>query len=195
MTAQQVEQPHDARWRVTGNQRGTSRPPARRFAAWWPSGLRVAFGMVWLADAWYKWQPAFIRDNVGMIGRAAVGQPSWLVPWFQFWHWLMALEPTLFSYAVALGETALALALVLGFARKLTYALGAGWSLMIWATAEGFGKADGGVQTDLGTALVYFILFLTLLGLDLRTATRKLSIDMLIERRYPRWRRLAEVQR
>lgn len=194
MTAQRTE-PSDAEpERVVRNGR-LYRVAGNRVGTWWTSILRVVFGLVWLVDAWYKWQPAFMRDNVGMIGRAAAGQPSWLVPWFQFWHWLMGQQPTLFSYTVALGETLLALALIVGLARKFTYLLGAAWSLMIWTTAEGFGKADGGMQTDLGTAIVYFIVFLALLGLDLRSGTREISLDKLIERRYPWWRRLAEVQR
>jgi uncharacterized membrane protein YphA (DoxX/SURF4 family) len=174
--------------------RGIRRLAAYRQARRSTSAVRVIFGFIWLVDAYYKWQPAFRNGFVGMIGDAAKGQPGWLVPWFHFWHNLFAWQPALFAYGVAVAETLLALALLVGFARKLTYSLGALWSLLIWTTAEGFGKSDG-IPTDIGTAIIYAVVFVALLALDTRGGTRALSVDALIERRLPWWRRLAEVGR
>jgi nitrite reductase (NO-forming) len=158
------------------------------------SAVRVIFGFIWLVDAYYKWQPAFRNGFVGLIHDAAKGQPSWLGPWFKLWQSVFALQPTLFAYGIAIAETLLALALLTGFARKLTYSLGAAWSIMIWTTAEGFGKPSG-VQTDIGTAIIYAVVFLALLALDARFGTRALSVDALLEKRIPWWSKLAEVRR
>jgi uncharacterized membrane protein YphA (DoxX/SURF4 family) len=157
------------------------------------SAVRVIFGFIWLVDAYYKWQPAFRKGMVGMIDDASKGQPGWLAPWYHLWHDLFALQPVLAGYGAAVTETFLALALLAGFARKLIYAGGAIWSIMIWTTAEGFGKPDG-VPTDIGTAIIYSVVFLALLALDTRFGTRALSVDALIERRLPWWRRIAEVR-
>jgi nitrite reductase (NO-forming) len=129
-----------------------------------------------------------------MIADAAKGQPSWLVPWFRLWQSVFALAPNLFAFGIAVGETLLALALIAGFARKLTFGFGALWSILIWTTAEGFGKSHG-VPTDIGTAIIYAVVFLALLALDARWGTRALSVDAMIERRVPWWDRVAEVRR
>ena len=87
-------------------------------------------------------------------------------------------------------------ALVLGFARKVTYMGGAIWSLLIWATAEGLGRTrPGEIATDIGTAIIYAVVFLALLAADRCYATRPYSLDALIERHLPWWRRIAEVGR
>ena len=56
-----------------------------------------------------------------------------------------------------LTQTLLAIALLLGFARKTTYALGALFSLLIWATAEGFGGPYTVGAANMGTALTYVL--------------------------------------
>lgn len=73
------------------------------------------------------------------IRGAADGQPAWLHGWFTFWINLQAPRATFFAYLVAVIETAIALALIFGFARKLSYISAIVLSLLIWAMAEGFG--------------------------------------------------------
>lgn len=91
-------------------------------------------------------------------------------------------------------ETVLAIALIFGIARKLTYIGGALWSLAIWSTAEGFGRTPDGVATDIGAAVIYAVVFLALLAFDARSrGTRPYSLDALIESRLPAWRRIAEI--
>jgi nitrite reductase (NO-forming) len=118
------------------------------------------------------------------------------MPWFNFNRAIVAIGPTAWAYGIALAETGIALAVLLGFARKLTYVGGAVWSLLVWATAEGFGRAGSGeVATDIGTAIVYAVVFLALLAADQCERTRPYSLDAVIERRLPRWRSVAEVRR
>ena len=105
------------------------------------------------------------------------------------------MHPTAWAYGIALAETGIAFALLLGLARKLTYIGGAIYSLTIWSAAEGLGRTSG-VATDIGTAIIYALLFLALVALDARgKGTRPYSLDAVIERRLPWWRRLAEVRR
>jgi uncharacterized membrane protein YphA (DoxX/SURF4 family) len=162
-------------------------------AKWISAGLRIAFGVVWLVDAWFKWQPSF-RDNfVGMISGAAAGQPTWLKPWFHFWQLMFSPAPTFFAYVIAIGETLLGVALIFGFARGLTYLFGLAWSLMIWTTAEGFGRTSSGPATDIGTAIVYAVVFASLLALNSSALTRSFSLDEFMESRLGWWVRLAEL--
>lgn len=166
-------------------------------SASWPLGsaVRVAFGLIWLTDVYFKWQPSFLNGLQDVMHDGATGQPRWLMPWFNVTHAVIAIQPTLWAYGVALAETAIALAVLLGFARMVTYIGGAVWSLLIWATAEGFGRMSSGVATDIGAAIVYSVVFLALLAADQCERTRPYSVDAVIERRLPWWRRVAEVRR
>ena len=103
------------------------------------AALRIAFGVVWAIDASLKWLPAFRETFAAMLTAAAQEQPSWLHPWFALWSGLSPGQATLFAYASATTETLLAVALVTGFARKTVYIGAAGYSLLVWATGEGFG--------------------------------------------------------
>jgi nitrite reductase (NO-forming) len=160
------------------------------------SAVRMAFGAIWLVDAYFKWQPSFLSGLPGIMHDGAVGQPGWLTPWFDFTRGVIALQPAMWAYVVAIVETCIALALVLGLARKVTYIGGALWSLAIWTTAEGFGRSGPGeTATDAGTAIVYVIGFLALLAADRCWGTRRYSVDAAIERKIPAWSRIAEIHR
>lgn len=163
----------------------------RRFGA----AVRILFGVVWLADAFFKWQPSFLHGLPDVMRDGSAGQPSWLDPWFTFTRAVIGLQPTLWAYGIAIAETVLALALLCGFARKVTYVAGAAWSLLIWTTAEGFGHVPSGVATDIGTAIVYAVVFLALLASDQCAGTRPFSLDAVIERRVAGWQRVAEPRR
>jgi nitrite reductase (NO-forming) len=154
--------------------------------------LRVAFGLVWAVDAVLKWLPGF-RDGFGaMLDDASRGQPVWLRPWFDLWTGLPHGEVTALAYLSAITETFLAAALLLGFARKSTYLIGAGYSLMVWATGEGFGGPYRSGSTDVGAALIYAIVFAALFVID-RAGPDAYSVDSLLEQRLSWWHSIAEV--
>jgi thiosulfate dehydrogenase (quinone) large subunit len=157
--------------------------------------VRIVFGLIWSVDVYFKWQPSFLNGMLGVMHDGAMGQPAWLMPWFNANRAIMATQPTLWAYLVAIVETGIAVALLFGIARKLTYVGGAVWSLLIWTTAEGFGRMSSGVATDIGTAIVYAVVFLAFLALDQCDGTRRYSLDAVIERHLPWWRRLAEVRK
>ena len=51
----------------------------------------------------------------------AQSQPGWLQPWFNFWIRVQHPDAMALACLVAVIETLIALALIAGFARKLTY--------------------------------------------------------------------------
>ncbi|GEM_PF-3590388 len=123
------------------------------------AGVRAAFGIFVASDAYLKWQPGFAAHYAGYLQNAANGQPPWLGPWFHFWIQLVAPRVGFFVLATRLIETALAIGLLLGIARRLTYIAGALFSLLIWSTAEGFGGPYTSGATNLGSTLLYALVF------------------------------------
>ena len=157
--------------------------------------LRIVLGLAWTANAALKWFPAFGAAFLPMLAGASQDQPGFLKPWFNL---VTAVASDGRAPFLALGsavmETYLAVALLTGFARKTTDAVGAIYTALIWATAEGFGGPYvPGISTDVGAAIISSLLFLTLLINDAGAGFSRFSLDSVLERRIPRWRRVAEV--
>jgi nitrite reductase (NO-forming) len=163
--------------------------------AWPKDALRIAFGVIWLIDATFKWLPGFKDSYASTIQGIAQDQPGWLQPWFHFWIRLQQPNWTFFWALVATTETLIALALIFGFARKLTYIAAAVFSLLIWATAEGFGGPYTSGASDIGTAVIYAVVFLGLLALNYYAGPSRLSVDYYLERRISWWWKVAEMRR
>ncbi|MGE5156268.1 MAG: hypothetical protein ACM3JP_02100 [Betaproteobacteria bacterium] len=171
----------------------TLSPPA--IGALATPALRILFGVIWAADAVLKFFPAFGAGFLAMLTEVSHGQPAFLKPWFTFVTAVASDgRATILAGGSAVLETYLAVALLTGFARKTTYLLGAGYTALIWATAEGFGGPYvPGVSTDVGAAIVYTLLFAMFLVYDTGVGSSRLSLDAVLERRYPAWRRVAEL--
>lgn len=157
--------------------------------------LRIAFGLIWAIDAWFKWQPEFQQNFMKIVQGGAASQPAWLGPFYRFW--VTALQPYVhaLTVATAIGETVIAGALILGLGRKYIYVLGALWSFGIWAIPEGFGNMSRAAYTDIGTSVIYVLVFAALWAIDSCAGPGRYSLDAVIERRLPWWRRIAEVGR
>lgn len=158
------------------------------------TAMRVIFGIVWAIDGAFKFQPGMPESIVGQISEVAQGQPSWLAPWFTFWENTVTVNPTLFVTLVGLSELALGFALIFGFMRKVAYTGGFFLSLVIWSVPEGFGGPYGPNSTDIGAGIVYSFVFLFLLILNAAYGPSRWSLDARIEKRFPRWRRIAELR-
>ncbi len=158
------------------------------------STMRIVFGIVWGIDGLLKFQPGVSDSLSQMISDAGTGQPAWLQPWFSFWSQTVAGNPAFFSASIGLLEVALAFALIAGFLRKIAYTGGFFLSLVIWSVPEGFGGPYGPGSTDIGTGIIYAFGFLFLLILNAAFGPSRWSLDALIERRWPGWRRLAEIR-
>jgi len=155
--------------------------------------FRIAFGLIWLIDAGLKWEPAFRTGFSSMLKEAAQGQPGWLHGWFHLWINMVAPNSSFFAYSTAVIETLVAVAVIVGFARKFTYISAALFGVLIWATAEGFGGPYTSSSTDIGTAVIYSIVFMGLLALDYETGPSRFSVDSVIEQRVSWWHRIAEI--
>jgi nitrite reductase (NO-forming) len=160
------------------------------------ASMRILLGLAWTANAALKWFPAFGASFLSMLTGVSQDQPAFLKPWFGF---VTAIASDGRAASLALGsaaiETYLAVALITGFARKVTYSVGALYTALIWATAEGFGGPYvPGSSTDVGAAIIYTLLFLTLLINDAGVGFSRLSLDNSLERRVPGWHRIAELE-
>ena len=155
------------------------------------AAFRMVFALVWLVDATLKWLPGFRSGFSSMLDHAASGQPAWLRPWFDLWTDMPHGMATAMAYGTAIVETGIALALLVGFARKSVYLLGSVYSLLIWATAEGFGGPYQSGSTDVGAAIIYAFVFVALLIVD-RPGPDPYSVDAVLEQRISWWSRIAE---
>jgi thiosulfate dehydrogenase [quinone] large subunit len=136
--------------------------PLDPWRRWGLSVLRIVFGLTWAVDAYFKWQPAFQSGFVKYLTGALDGQPSAIKTWIGFWINIVGVNPRLFAVIVALGETALAVALILGVFSNLATLGGLLLCLVIWTTAEGFGGPYVAGSTDIGTAIIYIFVFAAL---------------------------------
>jgi len=167
----------------------------RRSPTWPKDALRITFGIIWLIDATLKWLPGFRSGYMSTIMGEAQGQPGWLQPWFHFWIRFQHPDATFLAYLVAVAETLIAVALIAGFARKLTYFSAIVFSLLIWATAEGFGGPYTSGASDIGTAIIYAVVFAGLLTLSYYAGPARYSADYYLEKKISWWWRVAEVRR
>ena len=149
--------------------------------------LRIIFGVVWAIDASFKWSPSFTDGFLDQIKSAGDGQPAWLDPWFHFWVQLLGSNAHLFAALTAITESLIAIALLLGIARQVTYLAAALFSLMIWSIAEGFGGPYSATSTDIGTGIIYAVVFFSLYGLERMATPPKWALDNYISKKIPWW--------
>jgi nitrite reductase (NO-forming) len=173
-----------------------TRPAAGRTptpsAGWTGTIVRIAFGVIFGIDAYLKWLPGYRRTYVGQLKSVARGQPHWLHGWFHLWIAIQSSAPTLFAVGTGIAETSLALCLLLGVARRTGYAAGAIYTMLIWSVGEGFGGPYMAGSTDVGTGIVYAMLFITLLAFAPPARREHLSVDRFLVNRWPWWRHIAE---
>lgn len=124
--------------------------------------LRIAFGLVWSIDAWFKWQPDFVHNFTSYLTGSLDGQPVWVQVWINFWINIVKVDPHFFAYLVAIGETAVAIGLIFGLLSNLTNIVGILLSVVIWTTAEGFGGPYVAGSADIGAAIIYALVFVGL---------------------------------
>lgn len=145
--------------------------------------LRIAFGVMWLVDASFKLSGTFVDSFLHQVKVASSGQPHWLGFWFDLWADITAWSPHTFAYLTFLIELLTGLGLVLAFARRTGYVVAFVWSLAIWAIPEGFGGPYGSASTDIGTGIIYAVVFAALYGLDTLAGTPAWAVDSALVRR------------
>lgn len=166
----------------------------QRNASWLKTAFRVILGVVWLVNGSLKFTSGYVDGFLGDVQASQSNAPAWLSGWYSFWATQATNNGTLIVYTVGTLEILLGVALVLGLIRKITYGAGAVLSLLIWAVPEGFGApyGPGSGTTDVGTGAVYAIAFLGIIVVSALAGPSRWSIDYLIEKRFPAWRKLAE---
>ena len=158
------------------------------------TALRIVFGIMWGIDGALKFVPGTVDGVVSMINSAGQSQPSWLLPWFNFWSAAVASNPSLFVYSTGTFELLISFGLIFGFLRKITYTASFLLGLVIWSVPEGFGGPYGAGSTDIGTGIVYAIVSIFLLLMNGTFDTSKYSLDYYIESKISWWKRLAEIR-
>ncbi len=146
--------------------------------------LRIAFGCAWAIDAWFKWQPAFLGGLVDMLKSMLDGQPAWVQAWINLWIHFISFNPHLFAVAIALVETAIAFGLIFGFLTRFILCGSILFSILLWSIAEGFGGPYVAGSTDIGCAIIYAFMAMSLL---LGTSWRAYSFDSFLQKKYPKF--------
>jgi uncharacterized membrane protein YphA (DoxX/SURF4 family) len=144
--------------------------------------LRTIFGMVWMVDASLKWTPSFINGFSDYLTGALEGQPALAQSWIHFWINVVNVNPHFFAIMVATAETLIAFALIFGFFTEIAIWGGILLTLIIWSTAEGFGGPYVAGSTDIGSAIIYVIVFSSLW---LGKSWRYYSLDSILKEKLP----------
>ncbi len=138
------------------------------------AALRVIFGCVWAFDAWFEWQLAITNNITNHLTPTVADQSTAIQLWLMFWVHVAKLNPHLFTYLMATGETALALCLIVGAFNNMACGVGILLSLLIWSTAGSFGGPYGQGSADIGVALLHVLVFA---GLFLGKAGLTFGVD------------------
>ena len=173
---------------------GTGAAPGRGIAI--KTAIRIVFGLVWIIDGALKFTSGFVDSFPGAVQNAGANAPGWLTGWYTFWMTQANSNASMIVYTVGILELVLGIALILGFARKLAYLGGFVLSLLIWAVPEGFGGpySVGSGGTDVGTGVIYALVFVALLAFNAGYGPSRLSLDYYLERWMPAWAKIAELR-
>jgi thiosulfate dehydrogenase (quinone) large subunit len=128
--------------------------------------VRILFGLLWAVDAVFKWLPGFIEGQT--LGDELGKAPEVTVPvvhqWLQLWNAIGTANPPLFAHLIAILETLVAVAILLGAFSNVAFVGSALLSFGIWSGAEGFHLPwDKAGETDLGPSAAYVFASLALL--------------------------------
>ncbi len=169
--------------------RGVLSPSVRTTA------LRVLFGAVWIADGLLRFVPgSYSQLSYWLVVMIEDGQPAWLMGWFSFWTGIIAGSPAFWWYGFGFMELAIGFCLFTGFLRRPVYLLGLALSIFLWTVPQGFGGPYGPGSTDMGTGILYAVVFLALLHLDSVSGPPRFTIDTTLGLRWPAWQRLVQAR-
>jgi hypothetical protein len=152
------------------------------------TALRLAVGTILAVDATLQFLPGAPPQLAYLlVVGAGQDQPS-LAWWYSYWVGVIAQNPGFWWYGTGVLTASLAACLILGVARRIAYVVGFAFGLSLWAIPNGFGGPFVAPNTDVGAGLLYALLFLFLLQMDSVSGPVRLAGDVMLERRWPKWR-------
>ena len=151
---------------------------------------RIIFGLMWAVDGYFKLSPDFTITP--FISQDLSGQNIIFKVWYKFWFDIINPIPQLWVFVITITEFGLAFSLIFGFMRKVGYLSGIVTSLIIWGVPERFGGPYDSFSTNIGTGIIYAMVFLLFIVINSLEGPSRYSIDYYIEQRYHWWRLLAE---
>jgi thiosulfate dehydrogenase [quinone] large subunit len=154
------------------------------------ASLRILFGIVWAVDAVFKFEPAFYNNLKQFIMAKDSGEPNWLNFWFHSWYKIIGVDPKLFAFVILVIEVLIALSLLLGFARRITYLVAVPFCFLRWGVGEAFGGPYVAGTTDINAGFIYVIVFLVLYVVDGLVAPTW-SMDSIMIKRFSWWSKIA----
>ena len=159
------------------------------------TALRILFGSIWMADGLLRFLPGtYSQLSYWQVVMIEDGQPPWLTGWFSFWTGIIAGTPAFWWYGFGLMELALGFCLFTGFLRRPAYLFGLALSLFLWTVPQGFGGPYGPGSTDMGTDILYAVIFVALLHLDSVSGSPRFTLDTVGGWRWPAWQRLVQAR-
>lgn len=157
--------------------------------------LRMVFGSIWMVDGLLRFLPGtYSQLSYWTVVMIEDSQPPWLMGWFSFWTGVIGGNTAFWWYGFGLMEFALGYCLLTGFLRRPAYLLGLAISIFLWTVPQGFGGPYGPGSTDMGTGILYAVVFLALLHLDSVSEPQRFTLDALVGRRWPAWQRLVQAR-
>jgi uncharacterized membrane protein YphA (DoxX/SURF4 family) len=126
--------------------------------------VRIVFGLLWAADASFKWLPGFIHGQTlsDELGNGAKVSTPVIHQWLQMWNSIGTSSPGAFAMGTAIVETLIALLMITGLFSNLVFIGSAIFSFGIWSSAEGFHLPFTQGMTDLGPSVGYIFASLAL---------------------------------
>ncbi len=155
------------------------------------AAIRIIFGLFWLINASLKWKSSYSLNLSAQLQGAVSNQPGWTHAWFNIWVNLTSNNAKQVAILVALSQTLIALFLIFGFARKLTYYLAVIFSLLVWTIVEGFNGPYLAASNDFGAGIIYTIIFISIYGLDRLSEPPMWSVDNYLNRKISWWHKLS----
>ncbi len=137
--------------------------------------LRLLFGAIWVANTVLEANHSYVTAFFGTIIQREKGQPAVLAHYI---HAMATVVSALGAENVAIATVAinavLALSLLTGVALRPLAWFGVLYNLVLWSTVGGFGGPYTAGATDPGTAIVYALVFFTILSVP---SNRRLTFD------------------
>jgi nitrite reductase (NO-forming) len=170
----------------------TQKPPQKVWGTLAFSALRISLGILWAILAAETWSGSFLVHVQHYHEAVFQNPPGWLLPWFGTWVSLITPYPELFVGLARFFTTLIAIFLLIGFARKTTYIFGILFTLPLWTLMEGYENTNALGAINLGAAITYILVFLSLILIERLDGTTPYSVDYYIGHSWSGWRHVSE---